>query len=193
MKIHPLNFFLIIITVLSLAGCSSLPEPTDGTVPTMTFNHIKPIAVDVAAHNVVRHANINNMRSDGFIKPIDMAAESYFRSKLTAAGGQGAFRVEIHEASVRKNHVKAGREMARFLGVFGLDEYMLNVEALLVLERPDIRKSVKMRAGRVVRVSEHSSIANRERDQLVALEELLRALDAEFTRVMHTEFAAYLR
>jgi len=83
--------------------------------------------------------------------------------------------------------------MARFLGVFGLDEYVLNVEALLILERPELRKTVKMQAGRVIRVSEHSSIANRERDQLVALEELLRALDAEFERVIRTEYGDYMR
>jgi len=179
--------------MISLASCSTLPERSGEPVPAMTFNHIQPIALDVRVSEVVRSANVDRVRSIEFIKPLDSVVESYLRSKVTARGSDGAFRVEIHEASVQKNHVKAGREMARFLGVFGLDEYVLNVEALLILERPELRKTVKMQAGRVIRVSEHSSIANRERDQLVALEELLRALDAEFERVIRTEYGDYMR
>lgn len=193
MKTRHRNIFLTFLALFILAGCSSLPDPGGEPLPSMTFNHVQPIGLDVAQKSVVKHDNIHRRSSADFIRPLDNVVQSYFSSKVAARGNAGDFRIEIHDASVRMNKVQAGREMARFLGVFGLDEYVLNVEALLVLERPDIRKTVKMRAGRTIRVSEHSSITNRERDQYVALEELVRSLDKEFTRVLQTDFGDYIR
>ena len=177
-----------------------MPDPKGKPMPAMTFNHIAPVMMQV--NNVAIELMEDSLQAQPhapFIKPLPVVAENYFASKVTPAMNNSAvdlagrsFTVQIHEASVAHNYVPAGREMARFLGVGGLDEYVLNVAVLLLLETPELKKTVKMSAGRTIRVNEHSSIADRERNQLVALEELLKTLDTEVERVIRAEYSDYV-
>ena len=164
-----------VLTLLS--GCAS--DSGGGMpLPQMTFAQVRPMAVNVQGINV--RAAESDAAYDFAIDPAE-AARQYVDRRFVAAGPSGTLDVSIETATVTKKHEEASNKVASFLNVAGMDSY----EIALGLRFEHIENGGRLAYGkllnarRVVHIQEHASIAERERLQLEAMENLFADMDKE--------------
>ncbi|MGB4106253.1 MAG: hypothetical protein WBK55_00475 [Alphaproteobacteria bacterium] len=175
--------FLSFAAMGVLAACAAgegLPQPD------ITFDHLQRLPVDVA--NIETDVRAGNV-ADGFVVSPSAAAERYLSSRFNAVGGSGTLRAVMEEITVRHVYNASKGKVTGYLNVAGHDVY--DVKLVLRLEHVSPSGTVlygnTMKAQRTMNITEHASVAEREKHQLEGMEKLFAELDQQVVRVVLTD------
>lgn len=165
-------FFLF--AVLSLAACSSVPAGKP--LRTLTFAHLQPIPINVG--EIKTHNATEEIPGVFVISPYT-AIQDYLHARFAPGGYDGTLEGVIEDAAVVHSYEQSTSGTGRFLNVGGFDVYDMNVNLRLShLDRSGgMIMSTTINARRVVKVSEHASIAEREKRQFEGMKSLFTDLD----------------
>lgn len=173
--------FIVGLSFALLAGCASAPEAT--ATPGLTFQHLRPVAVN--ARNI--QTNVNpGPEVDGFVVSPYNAAENYIQSRFRADGAKDTLRTSFEKVGVTHTHEGAKNKIAGYLDVAGFDVYKVDLFLRLehVSETGTVLYGNTIHAARVMKITEHASIAEREKHQLEGLEILFKDLDEQVKTVV---------
>lgn len=184
---------LCVFSVVLLGACerpfsklsSGLP------IPQQTFAHVKPLTLAVSNVEVVQ-SEASLPAPEGFVLSLPALSQTYLSRKLQpiGQGGQG----RVLRAIVEQNtvaYIQRGSEfpILKKIGVDQVDNYTM---ALVIrLEALDAQGRIVlgqvMRAHKSFGVSEHDSLADRERAQLEAVESLFAMVDSKIEQIVLNE------
>lgn len=173
-----------------LLNCSHAPNPEKQ----MTFDRTQPFPLYVASYEIQNRAResvgFRDLPAGNFITPPDQAVESYLHNRFSSIGTQGKLVALIEEATVVHDLQNSDNSIGAALGVDRKDLYNLNVRIkLTALGLPNFeRKETTIRANRVLSVSEHVSLAERERLEVETLDRLLDDIDAALQKTFAENF-----
>lgn len=188
----PMRFFVfVLVCCLGLAGCTApVDKPVSGSpTPVQTFAHIDPVRLNIARIEITNVSNDPSPPADFKISLVDKTMQ-YFGRKVVASPyadpSQGFLSVKIQQASVQKEHQLAKGTVPKSLGVGGADVYMLKLTLLVELHDAQgyVTHGKSLVANRRLSLSEHSSIAEREKLQLESVEALFNVLDPKLTHIL---------
>lgn len=178
---------VFILAVLGLPGCMSTPSPEGKPLPQMTFAHVEPLPVNVAAVEVAGQPD-PYFEADFVVSPYN-AARNYLGRRFRAGGYDGTLRLAVQSAKVTRSYAKSTQPVAGFLEVGGHDVYQ--VEMVIRLEHigpsGHVLYGKTLTAKRAMNITEHASIAERERHQLESMEAMFSDLDPEVRRIVFEE------
>lgn len=179
----PILLWTCMATLLVLSSCYS-PHHEGKPLPLLTFSHLKPIPIAVGS---VRTHTEASFVTESFVVSPYKALENYLHARFVPAGPyDGQFEGMIQEASLRHSYEPSPANFQKFLNVGGFDVYDMNIRVKLsYLDRNGalIRGST-LSVQRIVKVSEHASIAERERRQFEAMENLFVDLDTAMQKAV---------
>lgn len=185
------KFLASAAALILLSGC----VPAVGKPPAeITFDHIKPFSIYVAAFDVqegyLGMGDNQNMGGTTFLTPPGQVVVDYFKSRYAAAGTNGKLVVNVESSSVTHKLVESENTMGAFLGVDHKDVYHLEVVSRLTAYDVGgfMQKEMKITAKRDLSISEHITLAERERAQAQALDQLLDDLDRAVQHALRNEF-----
>lgn len=161
-------------------------------MPKQTYAHIQPIKVNVTQVEI-NNASARDDVPDDFVYSVSDQALLYLSRKFEASGyappQQGRLVVRIEEARAEYGHQEADQAVGRWLNVGGSDHYRIILK--VVVEHQDQYGGViygkALSAEQKLGISEHSSIAKRESEQMAALETLFKAIDGKITDIVTHE------
>lgn len=182
----------IAILILGLFITAACTAPTNRPrvgqpMPQQTFAHIAAQPVRVAAIDI-RDESQGAAPGD-FTFSLPDQTQRYVRQKFEASGSQGLLRIRILEADVGRGYIPAQGGFTKSLNVGGMDEYTLKLRLVLEHVGADGRMifGKEITATNRLRVSEHCALADRERDQLGAVEALFNLIDPKVTQIVSHE------
>jgi hypothetical protein len=178
------NFLIAFAAVLiCLTGCST-SHPAGKPLAQMTFDHLQQIPINVGA--LKSHTENGDFASESFVASPYDAIESYLRTRFAPAGSHGTLEATIEDASITHSYEPSKNRAAKWMDVAGNDAYDMVVKVRLThrdTSGQTLYSSV-LTGRRIVRVNEHSSIAEREKRQLEAMETMFADLDREILRIV---------
>jgi hypothetical protein len=181
--VRPHSFLAVLFIVLGcLTACAS--GPAGKPLAQMTFAHLQQIPVNVGA--LKSHTEKSDFDSESFVvSPYD-SIEEYLRTRFAPAGKQGTLEVMIEDASITHSYQGSANKVGKWMDVAGFDVYDMVVKVRLqhLDDSGQALYNTVLTGKRIVRVSEHSSIAEREKRQLEAMEALFADLDREILRIV---------
>ncbi len=174
-----------------ITGCNPLYKGGGEPLAQMTFEHVKPFSVYVAAYEPVPYSQVETLSlPQGYVTNPAILIQEYLDSRYKAAGSQGKLRIEIKGVSVEHTLEKSSNKVGAALGIAHTDHYTVHAALKIIAlgtSRYD-RKEVTVKAKRTVSISEHVSLAQREDAQMRALDRLLDDLDVTIKRLLMQEF-----
>lgn len=173
---------LLSLTILS--GCAtSLPEGK--YMPMQTFENLQPISLAVKG-KTIKSVPENNMATDTFPFDLSEMTQIYLDRKMKPTGVQGTIVASIDEATITDVHQKADSKAIGWLGMGGFDLYEVDLKIRLEHrnDNGDLVYGNSVNAQRQVRISQHLSVADREKAQFEALEKLFTELDQRMNMVL---------
>lgn len=174
---------LLLTSSLCLAACSS---GTDGKAPPdLTFQHVVPVNLPVSDVAIERASGYNTgNNATSFIVPFEEKVDAYIRRKIQTVGGDKRLRVIVEQATVKQSFEPSTNTVAGFLEVAGFDVYQIGlIMNVMAVDPYGGNKGVRLKLGRTVKISEHASVAERERKQTESVESLFKELDTNMTRI----------
>lgn len=176
--------------LIVLGACSSY----DGKpLAQMTFEHIKPFPVYVASYEVVPYQSQQSRVQalpGGFVSDPAALLRDYFQNRFEAAGTTGKVRAIIDDVTVQHEMVESESKMGALLGVDHQDHYTIRAAVTLEAlgtQNYEVRR-ITMDAHRELYISEHVSLAEREAQQMAALDKLIDEIDTTAQRVLKERF-----
>ena len=161
-----------------------MPSPEGKPLPSMTFEHVRSIPLRVGMLKTLEAEGVKS--SDSFTVSPHAALEQYLHARFVPKGFDGTLQATIEDASVRHTYEPSTDTVKNYLNLDGRDVYDMTI--LLRLEHHDrdgtLSYGTVITVRRLVKVSEHASIAQRERAQYEGMEELFKDLDRETLRVV---------
>lgn len=187
-KIRNMKQYLLLSLCVFTTACTS---PSIGhRLPDITFQHLKPITVDVADVSYVNKAG-NVSKPDDFYMNVPFLVESYIQQRYKAGfQNQNSLKFELEKVNV--SYVQEGSEndFARLLNVAKHDKYRVFMTIHMIHD--DISKGVikgqRINVERIMSISEHVSLDERERRQMAGMEELFIQMDAAIIETLRDEF-----
>ncbi len=185
------NAVLVVSSLLLLGACASMPSPEGKPMADMTFSHLSPVPLQV--NDIVRNEITQDQLDrvpQSFTVPIDNLTNAYIKRRLRAAGGPETLNVTVEDLSVRYEQKDSESRVAGFLGVAKIDSYNITVTMNLLLEDPrsGAVRGRKFTARRVINISEHKSIAEREQHQMEGVEALFVDIDRAVLDILQHQF-----
>lgn len=171
-------FICLVCFVLSAcAGTGGKP------LPVMTFSHLEPISISVGA---VRSASEEQGIAEAFVVSPSRALEEYIHARFLPAGFAGLLQATTEEASIAHSYEPSDSRVGQALDVNGWDVYDMVIKVRLehLDDHGDVLYGTVLTARRVIKVTEHSSVAERERRQFEAVEALFQDLDKQIMRIV---------
>lgn len=177
-----------LLMVLVLMACASGHE-TGKPLPSMTFQHITPIRLPVSDVVVEDMSTASsNARTQYFTVPYETVLQNYVQRKFQAVGGNKVLRVVVEQISVDESFEESQNRVAGFFDVAGFEVYDVKLGLNVVVKDPyGSENGVRVQAERKIKISEHASVAERERRQMEGLEAMFKDLDASMTRIAYQD------
>lgn len=182
---------LVFSILLLLGACTSMPSPEGEPVADLTFSHLSPVPLRVS--NIIRNGLTQDQLDrmpQSFAVPIDNLINAYIKRRLRAAGGPEGLKITVEDLHVHYEQKDSESAVADFLGVAKIDSYTITVAMNLMLE-DDASGAVRGRkftARRVINISEHKSVAEREQHQLEGVEALFVDIDRAVLDILQHQF-----
>lgn len=182
---------LVLSSLLVLGACASMPSPHGKPHADITFNHLPPVLLQV---DEIRRIDTAPDQLAGvpesFTVPIDELTSAYIQRRFQAAGGAETLTVTVEDLSVRYEQKPSESRVAGFLGVAKVDSYAITITMNLMLEdgRSGAIRGRKFTARRVINISEHKSVAEREQQQLEGVEALFVDIDRAVLDIVQHQF-----
>lgn len=182
---------LVFSSLLVLGACASMPSPDGKPMADLTFSHLSPVSLQV--NNIVRDETTQDQLDgmpESFTVPIDELTNVYIKRRLQAVGGAETLRVTLEDLSVRYEQKPSESKLAGFLGVAKIDSYAITITMNLMLEDESSGavRGRKFTARRVINISEHKSVAEREKQQLEGVEALFVDIDRAVLDILQHQF-----
>lgn len=174
----------ILASALLLSACAS----GDKKVMTeMSFDHIKPYPLYIASYEVFTTPATDNVKiPEGFVaNPVDIARK-YFTNRFEETGTQGKLSVVLDQAIIGHKMEQSKSSIGAFMGVDRYDVYEISMVIKLILfgVKGYEKQENIIRVNRMVSISEHVSMAERERLQMQALDALLDDVDVGVRNIL---------
>ncbi len=179
-----------------LAACETA-DPIQ-RLPELTFSHLRPLALDVAAVDVV-HEYKPPMKAPNadheFPTPPARVVEAWARARLKPVGSARRARVVIRDASVIETGLKKGTGIQAKFTLEQSERYdaALHVVVEIVDGRGHAVAFAEARASQARSVREDSSLRDRERIWFEMTESLMAAFDREMERNIRRYLVNWLR
>ena len=168
-----------------------MPSPEGKPMADLTFGHLSPVMLQVSdiIRNEITQDQLDRIPQN-FTVPVDDLANAYIQRRLQAAGGPEKLSVTIDDLSVRYEQKDSDSAVAEFLGVAKIDSYAVTITMDLMLEneRNGAVRGRKFTARRVINISEHVSVAERERKQLEGVEAMFVDIDRSVLDILQHQF-----
>lgn len=158
-------------------------NPKGQPLPQITFAHLKKIPISVG---MLRTLSESQSFSEAFVVSPHDAMHEYMQSRFVPKGFSGELQSVIEQASVEHTYEPAVSKVAGFFDVGGLDVYNMSIRLRLeyIGEDNQVIHGSVLNAKRIVKVSEHASITERETRQLEGAEGLFRDLDEQVRSIV---------
>jgi hypothetical protein len=186
MKRFVLSFLVMMVT---LAGCTA---NNSGGMPLsdMTFKHLGPMPLRVS--EVIKREAVGQKRmiTEDFSVPVDELLESYIADRLKPVGGPETLFVELEELTVTHSVKDPESKVAGFMGVAKVDSYAVSASFNLALENPSngALRGKRFKVSRIINVSEHVSVIERETRQQEGIEAMFKDIDLMMMQILKNEF-----
>lgn len=146
----------------------------------MSFNHLQPYPLYVASYEIFTTPQTDTIQlPEGFVANPVTITHDYFTNRFHETGTQGKLSVVIDNATIKHSIQKSESSVGAFIGVDHYDVY--DITMLIKLDVFEVKgyqkQENKIRVSRSVSVSEHVSLAERERIQMQALDALMDDVD----------------
>ncbi len=187
-----LNAFLVCGALAAFPACTMNPEGKP--LAKMTFNHINPFPVDVASYEIQNRTDgsfgFTAKQPENFVAPLNETVEDYLHSRFGSVGQNGKLLVVLEQADVTQKQVPSDSKIGAMLNVDNKDQYEMNVAVKLAIYGAngfDVKETT-IRGYRAVTMSEHLTLAEREKYQMEAMDNLIDDLDGAIQKVLSEEF-----
>lgn len=159
-----------------------MPHQMGLPMPQMTFNHLEPMTLDLARYEVEDKSQ-TQIRHDFICSPNEKLRD-YFLQRFKAIPSHPASVGEL-SAIIEKAEIEYIPYPERFWGG-GKDIYRVKLDVLLSsFNHQDYAyKAIGIRWHRDIEVSKHATIAEREKKQLEAMEDIMRELDKRVVQIV---------
>lgn len=177
------------LVALPIAGCSMTDNRNISPLPSIMQQFDNPYFVNAQQITVEnRYDPLANPKdvSSTFPTPPDIAIKRYAETRLRQAGGQGALRFVIHDASVFKDEMDSDVEVARWLGADRRTRYTAHIRIGLYRDTDSVASGIgapgaELRAERTLTVPSGLSLDDRDHRVQAFLVQLLADVDNAVT------------
>jgi len=172
----------LILFVFLLMGCSHNAKPLGKPLPTLTYAHLSPVAVQgghVRVQQSFRFDPANEETLARFAVKPDIALQNYARQRFVQSGGRNTLVFDIQNASISK--LSDEENLVGFLSGQAEDVFMLNVLIHMTPVRLDGQRAAPFQVTYKKRLSlpQNISVAQREFRQFEMIEKAIAAIDGE--------------
>ena len=191
LKIIMKPVLVFLLSLLALVACERpMSKVQHGLpMPIQTFAHVERFDVDVGRVGVLIDDASGDDYSADFPVSLDDQVVSYFRNKVNALGGAGRLVVRVENSFVEHERLVSGHGVLEKIGVGHVDQYTMNL--FIRLEHEDDAGRViygrSLKARKIVNVSEHDSLVEKDQKRFDAVEDLFDIIDPEVSRIIHSE------
>jgi hypothetical protein len=160
-------------------------------MPHMTFGHLAPVPLHI--ERVVRSPMAPDQMAgmpESFTVPIDDITNAYITRRLQAAGGPEVLSIDVEELSVHYDQKASENGVAEFFGVAKIDSYVVQLTMNLTLnnEHNGAVRGRKFTVRRVINITEHASVADREKRQLEGVEAMFEDVDRTVLDILQHQY-----
>ncbi len=158
----------------------------------MTFSHVNKYPIYVASYEVnpVDASRVSLSENWLIASPADIIYD-YLNSRFEASGSKGKLKITIKNIDVSYHVVDSDYKVGELLGINKKDLYV--VSAVLGLKAYGVtkydHKEVTLKAHRNIYVSEYSSVVDREKVQMQALDSLIDDLDIAIRKILKEDLS----
>lgn len=180
--------FFAFFLCFGLWACAPLMNETNGKpLPQITFSHLSPLELNVEQVNIDELNMPDTPLPSGFVFDPASMAQSYLESRFHAVGVRGgALYARVKSMSLTHEYIPSEYKVTNFLGVEGVDRYRVDLE--ITLEHRNSSGRVvygnTLAAKRTMNISEHVSLAERERHEMEGLEAMFHEIDIEVKKII---------
>ena len=175
--------FVFVVMIGMLGACSSMPSPEGKPLPELGFAHLKALDLQVKNREIAVKPTDNKA---GFTQNLDEMVEMYLNRKLNPDGEADKIVASLDSSSIILIEENSPNAATDFFGLGGVDIY--DVKMALRLEHHndagELIYGTVVNAHRAIKITEHASIAERERVQFEGLEQLFLMLDGHVNKVL---------
>lgn len=182
--------FLLCAFLITLSSCASMPSPEGKPLADITFAHLKPLSLDVQTVNFENLANANAYPEDFYVAVPDLF-EDYVARRFQAKGtSERDFRLTLENLDITYTQENSENSFANMIGVARTDKYSVEMQVNLSVSNPQTGalKGRRLSVKRVMNISEHVSLAEREQEQMTGVEAMFADLDQAITDVLINDF-----
>lgn len=192
MKINKFKCLTALILPFFLISCAGLTSKSLDTED-MTFNSVKSYPVNVASYQYASFAQDNPIvLPKGLDVNPEQAIYGYLAKRFQPSGNIGKLKAYIQSVTIDYNKEESGNAVAAVLTLDEQDIYTITAEiAFEILGTQTIERDVTvLRIKRVIKQSEHLTLAEREAGQFQAVDEMLDDLDIAIRENLLRKFNA---
>lgn len=177
-----------VVFSLALTACAT----GDGAlVKQKNYADLQKYPVYVAAFDVA-HSNAYDVSSfpQGFIPNPETMVVDFMKNRFQQAGSHGNLQIFVEDIVIAHKMTDSEGKVRAFMGVDRHDEY--DVQVVLKLVATDVsnyqKQEIKVKGRRVVSISEHVSLAEREKAQMQAMDRMIDDLDVAVRNALTDKF-----
>ena len=186
-----MNYALIVLGTLLLAGCTSVGQNGD-PMPKITFDHVKAYPLYVASYEPVGlSVNSTPGAPTGFIANPARIIHDYLASRFEAAGTQGKLVIKLRSVDITHDQVDSENSFSAFIGLNKKDHY--RVTATVDLNARGVNnldwQKQSLTVYRDLYISEHVSLVEREKLEMQAMDHMVDDLDIALRKILNDKFS----
>ncbi len=188
------KWLLVLVCAFGLTGCLQSTVPTQN-LPEITFQHLQPIALNVASIEVVdesKSGTVGTHVEHLFPTSPKTAVKNWAHDRLSATGSSGLARLIINDASAVEEKLK---KTTGVKGVFTNDQserYTVNVDTVLQLfdENANLIGTASAKSSRFKTIAEDASLLDREKSWFDLVEKTMKDFDSSMIANMNSRLGA---
>ena len=181
-----MRFLFVLLSLLTLAACTTGNNPAGAPVPQLTFENAQAVPIRVAMLEMLdRSASKRSTddRSQDFITPPVTALERYFRQRYSPSGFEGSLQVIVEQAGVLVSEKPKEEGLLTKLTDWNRqDVYTISMQVLLRASN-GAATELKLHQQEVMPVN--PSLAEREKFLQAMMEKVIADLDVATLRAMN--------
>lgn len=178
--------------LLVVTGCTTTQAPPPER---MTFDTLQPFPLYVASYEIQNQTAPMLGFADesvdvGFVASVNKTVDDYLQHRFSAVGTNGKFLAVLKEASVKSSVLPSDNKFGAWMEVDKRDRFDMKVVVHMAIFGVGSyeKRGIDVVANRMLTVPEHVTLAERERLQMEALDNLIDDLDASIQQVLKEDF-----
>ena len=182
---------MLAFSALILSACTSMPSPEGKPLAHMTFGHLPTVPLQVS--DIIREPiapDIYSAIPEGFTVPVDDLTAAYLDHRFKAIGGPEVLNISIEQLSVTYDEKTSENAVAAFFNVAKIESYDIHLAMDLTLTNKESGavRGRKFTVRRGINITEHASIADREKRQLQGVEAMFADIDQAVLDILQNHF-----